>query len=104
MRADPRRVRLHQGLSRGEILSRREAVHHRRRYQRNPEIGDRPTASRKEIAGSAARNGYCAGFLLKLQRKIWRRQLKNGPTRCALATCALYLARLPLLKTMRPML
>ena len=39
-RADPRRLWLHQGLSGGEVLSRREAVHHRRRHQRDPAAGD----------------------------------------------------------------
>jgi len=38
--ADPRRLRLHQGLSGGEILSRRQAVYDRRRHQRNPALGD----------------------------------------------------------------
>ena len=41
MRADPRRLWLHQGLSGGKVLSRREAVHHRRRHQRNPASGHR---------------------------------------------------------------
>ena len=41
MRADPRRLRLHQGLSGGKVLSRREALHHRRRHQRDPTTGDR---------------------------------------------------------------
>ena len=41
MRADSRRLRLHQRLSRREVLSRREAVHHRRRHQRDPAVGDR---------------------------------------------------------------
>ena len=36
--ADPRRLRLHQGLSRGEVLSRRQALHHRRRHQRDPAL------------------------------------------------------------------
>ena len=45
--ADPRRLRLHQGLSRGEVLSRREALHHRRGHQRDPAPGDRaPTPER----------------------------------------------------------
>ncbi len=39
--ADSRRVRLHQGLSGGEVLPRREAVHHRRGHQRDPAPGDR---------------------------------------------------------------
>ena len=35
-RADSRRLRLHQGLPGGEVLPRREAVHHRGRHQRDP--------------------------------------------------------------------
>ena len=46
-RADSRRLRLHQGLSRGKILSRRKALHHRRRHQRNSAPGDRPPDSRQ---------------------------------------------------------
>jgi alkylation response protein AidB-like acyl-CoA dehydrogenase len=45
-RADSWRLRLHQGLSRRKILPRREAVHHRRRHQRNPAISDRQTAAK----------------------------------------------------------
>ncbi len=41
VRADSRRLWVHQGLSGGEVLSRREAVHHRRRHQRDPAAGDR---------------------------------------------------------------
>src|SRR5262249_16178788 len=44
-RADPRRLWLHQGLSGREVLSRREAVHHRRRHQRDPALGYRPTVA-----------------------------------------------------------
>ena len=40
-RPDPRRLRLHQRLSCREVLPRREAVHHRRRHQRNSAAGDR---------------------------------------------------------------
>ena len=40
-RADSRRLRLHQRLSGGEVLPRREAVHHRRRHQRDSAAGDR---------------------------------------------------------------
>ena len=39
--ADSRRLRLHQGLSGGEVLPRRKAVHHRRRHQRDPAAGNR---------------------------------------------------------------
>src|ERR1700733_4702741 len=49
MRADSWRVWIYQGLSRGEVLSRREAVHHWRRHQRNSEVGDCPPATRQEI-------------------------------------------------------
>ncbi len=38
--ADPRRLRLHKGLPCGEILSRREVVHDRRRHQRDTAAGD----------------------------------------------------------------
>ncbi len=38
---DPRRLRLHQGLSGRKVLSRREALHHRRRHQRDPASGHR---------------------------------------------------------------
>ena len=40
-RADSRRVRIHQGLSGGEVLSRREAVYDRRGDERDSEAGDR---------------------------------------------------------------
>ncbi len=33
----------------GKVLSRREAVHHRRRHQRNSEAGDCPAAAGEEI-------------------------------------------------------
>ena len=45
--ADPRRLRLHQRLPGGEVLSRREALHHRRRHQRDPAPGDRAAAPEK---------------------------------------------------------
>ncbi len=41
VRADSRWLWLHQRLSRGKVLSRREAVHHRRGNQRNPAPGHR---------------------------------------------------------------
>ena len=41
-RPAPRRLRLHQGLSRRKVLPRRQALHHRRRHQRNSENGHRP--------------------------------------------------------------
>ncbi len=40
-RADPRRLRLHQGLPGREVLPRRQALHHRRGHQRDPAPGDR---------------------------------------------------------------
>ncbi len=46
-RADPRRLRLHQGLSGREVLPRREALHHRRRHQRDPAPGHRAAAAEK---------------------------------------------------------
>ncbi len=39
-RADSRRLRLHQGLSGGEVLSRCEAVHDRRGHERDSADGD----------------------------------------------------------------
>ena len=39
-RTDSRRLRLHQRLPGGEVLSRREALHHRRRHQRDSAAGD----------------------------------------------------------------
>ena len=49
-RADSRRLRLHQRLSGREVLSRREALHHRRRHQRDPAHGDRAAVA--EVGGS----------------------------------------------------
>ena len=43
--ADSRRLRIHQRLSRREVLSRRQALHHRRRHQRNPAAGHRAADS-----------------------------------------------------------
>src|SRR5262249_36501610 len=40
VRADPRRLWVHQGLSGGKVLSRREAVHDWRGDKRNPAAGD----------------------------------------------------------------
>jgi len=40
--ADFRRLRFHQGLSCGEILSRLQTLHHRRRHQRNSAHDHRP--------------------------------------------------------------
>ena len=48
-RANPRRLWLHQGLSGGKILSRRQALHHRRRHQRNPAIGDRAAIAQERL-------------------------------------------------------
>ena len=41
-RATLRRLRLHQGLSRRKVLSRRQTLHHRRRHQRDSAHGHRP--------------------------------------------------------------
>ena len=49
-RADPRRLRIHQGLSGGEVLPRREALHDRRRHQRDSAAGDRAAAIEKRVA------------------------------------------------------
>ena len=45
LRADLRRLRLHQGLPRREVLSRREALHDRRRNERDSAACHRPTAA-----------------------------------------------------------
>ena len=45
LRADSRRLRLREGLSRREVLPRRQAPHHRRRHERDPAPGDRPAAA-----------------------------------------------------------
>src|SRR3984893_13239237 len=88
MRADPRRVRLHQGLPGGEVLPRREAVHDWGRHERNSEVGDCPAAARQEIIGRCAWPGRdshrkampqpienwaeraCAGDVLAISRAI----------------------------------
>ena len=44
LRADPRRLRLREGLPGGEVLSRRQADHHRRGHERNPAARDRAAA------------------------------------------------------------
>ena len=54
--ADPRRLRFHQGLSRREVLSRRQALHHRRGHQRDPAPGDRPAVTEK-LMTTYARSG-----------------------------------------------
>ena len=54
--ADPRRLRLHQGLPGGEVLPRREALHHRRRHQRDPAPGDRPATPEKLMTELARKN------------------------------------------------
>ncbi len=48
-RSDSRRLRLHQRLSRGKVLSRRKALHHRRRHQRSPAAGDRQAIAERLI-------------------------------------------------------
>ncbi len=53
---DPWWLRLHQGLSAGEILAGCQAVHHRGRHQRNPAIGDRartPVTQSEPLLGQA---------------------------------------------------
>src|SRR5215470_336113 len=54
MRANPRRLRLHQRLSGRKILPRRETLHYRRRHKRNSEVGDCPAAPRQEIISGCA--------------------------------------------------
>src|SRR6202161_448638 len=51
MRADSWRVWIYQGLSRGEVLSRREAVYDWRGNERDSEVGDCPAATGQEIIG-----------------------------------------------------
>src|SRR5205823_4888544 len=43
--ADPRRLRVHQGVPGGAHLPRRQAVHHRRGHERDPADGDRARAA-----------------------------------------------------------
>src|SRR5882724_2508213 len=45
VRADPRRLWVHKRLPGGKVLSRREALHYRRRHQRDPAAGDRPAVA-----------------------------------------------------------
>jgi alkylation response protein AidB-like acyl-CoA dehydrogenase len=60
---DPRRLRLHDGVPRRAHVPRRQAVHHRRRHERDPAAGDRalrigplrPTGSKSGAGRSAAR-------------------------------------------------
>src|SRR5207253_3045226 len=44
-RADPWRIWIHEGVPRGAHLSRRQALHHRRRNERDPAAGDRARAA-----------------------------------------------------------
>ena len=53
-RADPRRLRLRQGLPGREVLPRREAHHDRRRHERDPAARDRPAAPRLMDTTTAA--------------------------------------------------
>ena len=53
---DPRRLRLLQGLSRGEALARRQAVHDRRRDERDPAARHRPRIDRRVIPPDRGRN------------------------------------------------
>ena len=60
-RADSRRLRLHQGLPGGEVLSRREALHHRRRHQRDPAAGDRAPAAERADDATRRKRPHLAG-------------------------------------------
>ena len=55
-RADPRRIWVHQGLSGGEVLSRREAVHDWRRDERDSAAGD-CAAVAEGLASTGLANG-----------------------------------------------
>src|ERR1039458_3120819 len=57
-RANPRRLRLHQRLPRREVLSRRQALHHRRRHQRNPAPRHRPPATQNLMSRNSI-NARC---------------------------------------------
>ena len=66
VRADPRRLRLREGLSRREIFPRRQTAHHRRRHERDPAARHRPSAARRDrhshdarARGRSARAGAC---------------------------------------------
>src|SRR5207253_6397609 len=80
-RADPRRLWLHQRLSGGKVLSRREALHHRRRHQRDPAPGDRaqsvegiarPRNPMRILvsAGEASSELYGAQLIEALRRRV----------------------------------
>src|SRR6202171_6127033 len=82
MRADSRWLRFYQGLSGGKVLSRCKAVHHRRRDERNSEIGNCPPATRQEIIGG------CSWLFRKRHKKTmslpiekWAAQVRECDTR-----------------------
>src|SRR5208283_192872 len=52
MRANPRRLRVHQGLSGGEVLPRRQAVHHRRGDERDSAAGDCAAAAWQKLSAA----------------------------------------------------
>src|SRR5271154_3910107 len=52
-RADPWRLWVHQRLSGRKVLSRREAVHDRRRHQRDPTNGDRAAVAQELMSALA---------------------------------------------------
>src|SRR5215813_10894856 len=90
MRADPRRLRLHQGLPGRKVLSRRQTLHDRRRHQRNPETRHCAPVAGEEIIG---------GCLLPTPRP-----LKPGPNKFATAKFEPSRAPSPQSKTTRPKL
>src|ERR1700682_725611 len=82
MRADSRWLRFYQGFSGGKVLSRCKAVHHRRRDERNSEIGNCPPATRQEIIGG------CSWLFRKRHKKTmslpiekWAAQVRECDTR-----------------------
>src|SRR5262249_32266080 len=48
-RTDSWRLRIHQGLPRRKVLSRRQALHYRRRHQRNPAPRDRAATPQERM-------------------------------------------------------
>src|SRR5580692_10961430 len=75
-------VRIHQGLSGGEILSRREAVHHWRGNQRDSEVGDCPPATWEEIIGKCiwpVREPHRKTMSVPVEK--WAEQVRAGDVR-----------------------
>src|SRR5260370_15434583 len=82
MRANSRRLWIHQGLPRGEVLSRREALHHWRRHQRNSEVGDCPAAPWQEIIARCSwpsRSFHRKSMTLPVEK--WAESVRAGDVR-----------------------